>query len=112
MQLEKAHIAAPFAGIVGLRNVSVGEYISAGQALVNLEAIDPVKADFRVPEKFLSAIRVGQTIRIKVDAFPGEGFEGKVYAIDPHLDVSGGVSSSGPSFPTKTSAFAPACSRG
>ena len=89
VQLEKAHIAAPFAGIVGLRNVSVGEYISAGQALVNLEAIDPVKADFRVPEKFLSAIRVGQTIRIKVDAFPGETFEGKVYAIDPHLDVSG-----------------------
>ena len=89
VQLEKAHIIAPFAGIVGLRNVSVGEYISAGQALVNLEAIDPVKADFRVPEKFLSAIRVGQTIRIKVDAFPGEAFEGKVYAIDPHLDVSG-----------------------
>jgi membrane fusion protein (multidrug efflux system) len=89
VQLEKAHIVAPFAGIVGLRNVSVGEYISAGQALVNLEAIDPVKADFRVPERFLSAIRVGQTIRIKVDAFPGESFEGKVYAIDPHLDVSG-----------------------
>jgi membrane fusion protein, multidrug efflux system len=89
VQLEKAHIAAPFAGIVGLRNVSVGEYISAGQALVNLEAIDPVKADFRVPEKFLSAIRVGQTIRIKVDAFPGDNFEGKVYAIDPHLDVAG-----------------------
>ncbi|MGE3527853.1 MAG: efflux RND transporter periplasmic adaptor subunit [Methyloceanibacter sp.] len=89
VQLDKAHIAAPFAGIVGLRNVSVGEYISAGQALVNLEAIDPVKADFRVPEKFLPAIRVGQTIRIKVDAYPDENFEGKVYAIDPHLDVSG-----------------------
>ena len=70
VQLEKAHIVAPFSGIVGLRRVSVGEYITAGRALVNLEAIDPVKADFRVPEKFLPAIRVGQTIRIKVDAFP------------------------------------------
>jgi membrane fusion protein (multidrug efflux system) len=89
VQLEKAHITAPFAGIVGLRHVSIGEYITAGQALVNLEAIDPVKADFRVPEKFLPAIRVGQTIRIKVDAFPDESFEGKVYAIDPRLDVSG-----------------------
>ena len=88
-QLEKAHIVAPFAGIVGLRHVSVGEYITSGQALVNLEAIDPVKADFRVPEKFLPAIRVGQTIRIKVDAFPDATFEGKVYAIDPRLDVSG-----------------------
>jgi membrane fusion protein (multidrug efflux system) len=89
VQLEKAHITAPFSGIVGLRRVSVGEYITAGQALVNLEAIDPVKADFRVPEKFLPAIRVGQTIRIKVDAFPGGSFEGKVYAIDPRLDVAG-----------------------
>jgi membrane fusion protein, multidrug efflux system len=89
VQLEKAHIVAPFSGIVGLRRVSVGEYITAGQALVNLEAIDPVKADFRVPEKFLPAIRVGQTIRIKVDAFPEDSFEGKVYAIDPRLDVAG-----------------------
>jgi membrane fusion protein (multidrug efflux system) len=89
VQLEKAHIVAPFSGIVGLRRVSVGEYITAGQPLVNLEAIDPVKADFRVPEKFLPAIRVGQTIRIKVDAFPDDSFEGKVYAIDPRLDVAG-----------------------
>jgi membrane fusion protein (multidrug efflux system) len=89
VQLEKAHIVAPFSGIVGLRKVSVGEYITAGQPLVNLEAIDPVKADFRVPEKFLPAIRVRQTIRIRVDAFPGESFEGTVYAIDPRLDVSG-----------------------
>ena len=89
VQLEKTRIVAPFSGIVGLRHVSVGEYITAGQALVNLEAIDPVKADFRVPEKFLLAIRVGQTIRIKVDAFPDASFEGKVYAIDPKLDVSG-----------------------
>jgi membrane fusion protein, multidrug efflux system len=89
VQLEKAHIVAPFSGIVGLRHVSVGEYIIAGQALVNLESIDPVKADFRVPEKFLPAIQVGQTIRIKVDAFPDDSFKGKVYAIDPRLDVAG-----------------------
>ena len=89
VQLDKASIMAPFAGIVGLRRVSVGEYITAGQALVSLEAIDPVKADFRVPEKYLPAIKVGQTILIKVDAFPEDSFEGKVYAIDPHLDVAG-----------------------
>jgi membrane fusion protein, multidrug efflux system len=89
VQLEKARIVAPFSGIVGLRHVSVGEYITSGQALVNLEAIDPVKADFRVPEKFLPAIKVGQTIRIKVDAFPDAAFEGKVYATDPRLDVAG-----------------------
>ena len=89
VQLDKARIVAPFSGIVGLRHVSAGEYITSGQALVNLEAIDPVKADFRVPERFLPAIRVGQTIRIKVDAYPEDVFEGKVYAIDPRLDVAG-----------------------
>ena len=89
VQLDKARIVAPFSGIVGLRHVSAGEYITSGQALVNLEAIDPVKADFRVPERFLPAIRVGQTIRIKVDAYPEDIFEGKVYAIDPRLDVAG-----------------------
>jgi membrane fusion protein (multidrug efflux system) len=89
VQLEKAHVVAPFAGIVGLRRVSVGEYVTAGQPLVNLESIDPVKADFRVPERFLPAIKVGQTIRIRVDAFPDQTFEGKVYAIDPRLDVAG-----------------------
>ena len=89
VQLEKTRIVAPFSGIVGLRQVSVGEYITAGRALVNLEAIDPVKADFRVPEKFLPAIKVGQSIRIGVDAFPGDTFDGKVYAIDPRIDVAG-----------------------
>ena len=89
VQLGKARIVAPFSGIVGLRHVSAGEYITSGQALVNLEAIDPVKADFRVPERFLPAIRVGQIIRIKVDAYPDDIFEGKVYAIDPRLDVAG-----------------------
>lgn len=89
VQLEKTRIVAPFSGIMGLRRVSVGEYITAGQALVNIEAIDPVKVDFRVPEKFLPAIKVGQTIRITIDAFPDDTFEGKVYAIDPRLDVAG-----------------------
>jgi len=89
VQLDKTKIVAPFSGIVGLRKVSVGEYITAGKALVNLEAIDPVKADFRVPEKFLPAIKVGQKIHIGVDAFPGETFDGNVYAIDPHIDVAG-----------------------
>lgn len=89
VRLDKSRIVAPFSGIVGLRQVSVGEYITAGLALVNLEAINPIKADFRVPEKFLPAIKVGQSIRIGVDAFPGETFDGRVYAIDPRIDVAG-----------------------
>jgi membrane fusion protein (multidrug efflux system) len=89
VRLEKTRIVAPFDGIAGLRNVSVGDYVTAGQDLFNLEEIDPIKADFRIAEKFLSALRTGQAIQIAVDAFPGRSFEGEVYAIDPRIDAAG-----------------------
>jgi membrane fusion protein (multidrug efflux system) len=88
-RLERTRIIAPFAGIAGLRQVSIGDYITAGQDIVNLEDIDPIKVDFRVAEKFLSAVRVGQTIQVGVDAYPGTVFEGEVYAIDPRIDIQG-----------------------
>ncbi|HXK53345.1 MAG TPA: efflux RND transporter periplasmic adaptor subunit, partial [Hyphomicrobiales bacterium] len=70
-RLARTRISAPFDGIAGLRQVSIGDYISAGQDVVNLEDIDPIKVDFRVAEKFLSAVRTGQTIQVRVDAYPG-----------------------------------------
>jgi membrane fusion protein (multidrug efflux system) len=51
--------------------------------------LDPIKLDFRVPEAALPRIESGQTVRVEVDAFPGERFSGSVYAIDPQLDASG-----------------------
>lgn len=89
VKLEKTRLVAPFDGIAGLRQVSVGDYVTTGQDLFNLEDIDPIKVDFRVAEKFLPAIRTGQTIEISVDAYPGRNFEGKVYAIDPRIDAAG-----------------------
>ena len=89
VKLEKTRLTAPFAGIVGLRLVSVGDYITVGQDLFNLEDIDPVKADFRVSERYLSAVRPGQTIEIGVDAYPGRVFKGEVLAIDPRIDAAG-----------------------
>jgi membrane fusion protein (multidrug efflux system) len=88
-RLEKTRITAPFDGVVGLRQVSVGEYVTPGQDLVNLEDIDPIKVDFRVPERFLSAVQVGQPIEAKVEAWPDRTFEGEVYAIDPQVDAGG-----------------------
>lgn len=88
-RIEKLTVKAPFAGVVGLRNVSVGDYVDAGEAIVNLEQIDPLKVDFRVAEVFLAAVRTGQTIEVSLDAFPGERFTGAVYAIDPLIDESG-----------------------
>lgn len=88
-RLAKLTIEAPFAGVVGLRKVSVGDFVNVGQDMVNLEQIDPLKADFRVAEIYLGAVAPGQKIKIDVDAFPGESFAGEVYAIDPLIDEGG-----------------------
>lgn len=88
-RLDKFTLVAPWDGIAGLRKVSVGAYINVGQEIVNIEQIDPLKVDFRVPENFLSAVRTGQQIEVVADAFPGRNFPGKVYAIDPLVDESG-----------------------
>lgn len=85
-QLAKTRIVAPFAGIAGLRQVSPGDYVKEGQPLVNLEALDVMKVDFRLSESALSAVAVGQTLALEVDAYPGQSFAGQVYAIDPRLD--------------------------
>ncbi len=88
-QLDKQVITAPFDGVLGLRKVSVGDFVQAGKDIVNLEDIDTLKLDFRVPEMFLPAVKVGQTVKVAVDAFGGRGFDGTVYAIDPLVDVNG-----------------------
>ena len=88
-RLEKTRINAPFSGVLGLRRVSVGDYVNPGQDIVNLEDIDPIKVDFRVPESALRLLREGQRIEVQVDAFPGQAFQGEVYAIDPQVDVQG-----------------------
>ena len=88
-RLQKATITAPFEGVIGLSDVAVGRFMSPGDRIVNLEAIDPLKVDFRVPELFLSALRVGQPVAITVDAFPDREFRGEVYAIDPLVDIEG-----------------------
>jgi len=88
-RLEKATITAPFAGMVGLRAVSTGAYVTPGTRIVELAKIDPIKVDFRVPELVLSSLRVGQQIRVAVDALPGRAFEGEVYVIDPIVDENG-----------------------
>ena len=88
-RLEKMSIAAPFNGITGLRRVSVGDYLSPGADIVNLEQIDPLKIDFRVPEIFLPSVKDGAKIDVTVDAFPGRTFTGRIYAIDPLIDQAG-----------------------
>lgn len=88
-RLAKLTIIAPFDGRVGLRGVSVGAYATPGEAIVNLEKIDQLKLDFRVPETRFTLVSVGQDVEFTVDAFPDRRFGGKIYAIDPQVDVNG-----------------------
>ena len=88
-RLEKTVIAAPFDGVLGLRSVSVGQYLAEGDPIFKLEAIDPLKVDFRVPEVYFGNVRIGQTIKVTVDALPGDPIAGNVYAIDPLIDEQG-----------------------
>ena len=88
-RLTKLEIKAPFSGLVGLRSISVGDYVKDGQDIVNLEGVDPLKVDFKVPEIYLKQVRVGQWLQIALDAFPNQNFDGRVFAINPLLDANG-----------------------
>jgi membrane fusion protein (multidrug efflux system) len=88
-RLGKMEIRAPFSGFVGLRSVSVGDYVKEGQDIVNLEAVDPLKVDFRVPEVFLAQVRNGQSLQVTVDAIEGKSWNGQVVAINPLIDANG-----------------------
>ncbi len=87
--LRRTVIRAPFAGRLGLRNVSPGAYLRPGDPIVKLDAIDPIKVDFNIPEGFARQVQVGQTLAVTVDAVPGTTFPGQVIAVAPQFDAQG-----------------------
>jgi membrane fusion protein (multidrug efflux system) len=88
-RIAKATIRAPFAGTIGLRQVSIGDYVKEGQDMVNLESLDPLKVDFRLPELALSQVKPGQTLQVTLDAIPDKAYDGRVFAINPLIDANG-----------------------
>ena len=88
-RLSKMRIIAPFDGAVGIRSVSLGDYVKDGTDLVNVEDVHILKVDFRLPERNFSQVRVGQTIEVVADALPGERWQGRIEAINPRVDAGG-----------------------
>lgn len=88
-RLDKMRIKAPFAGVVGIRNVSIGDYVKEGQELINLEDIGTLKIDFRLPESYLGQLKPGQSVEISTDALPGQRFAAVLDAINPLVDTNG-----------------------
>lgn len=78
-------ILAPFAGRLGIRHVELGQYISPGLAMVSLQALDPVWVDFPMPEQNVGKLRVGQTVQLSVDAYPGKVFAGTIASLDARV---------------------------
>jgi membrane fusion protein, multidrug efflux system len=86
-QLAKTEIRAPFNGVVGLRYVSEGEYVSSATLIATLQQIDPVKIEFDIPEKYGSYVKKGSTIDFTVTGADTK-YKGTVYAIEPMVDLS------------------------
>jgi membrane fusion protein (multidrug efflux system) len=86
--IAKKTIRAPFAGVLGIRLVNLGQILSAGDAIVSLQALDPIFVNFSLPQQQLARIQPGLTVRVKTDALPGEIIEGKITAINPQVESS------------------------
>ena len=86
--VDKKLLRAPFSGHLGIRAVDLGQYLTAGTAIVTLQALDPIFVDFTLPQQALSQISVGLPIVAAIDTFPGTQFAGKITAINPKVDVN------------------------
>ncbi len=84
--IEKKKIRAPFTGLLGIRQVDLGEYLAPGSNIVPLEALDPIFVDYSLPERNFAALSVGQAVAIEVQAYPGQRFEGRIQALNPGID--------------------------
>ena len=86
---QRLKIVAPFDGIAGIRGVNVGDYLKDGADIVNIEDLDAVYVDFRLPERLQSKVRTGQTAQVAFDALPGVRYAAVVQAISPQIDADG-----------------------
>ncbi|MBK7105758.1 MAG: efflux RND transporter periplasmic adaptor subunit [Ignavibacteriae bacterium] len=84
-QIAKTEIRAPFDGIVGLRSVSIGSYITPQIQVATIQSINPIKVDFAVPQKYYSEIKIGKSIEFAIPNVE-KIFSGKIYAVEPKID--------------------------
>ena len=84
--IDKKTIRAPFAGRLGIRQVNLGESLEARKAIVSLQSLTPVYADFSLPQQNLSQLKTGQPVQVTCDAYPDQKFDGVLTAINPDLD--------------------------
>ena len=84
--IAKKTIRAPFSGVLGIRNISVGQYLAKGSPLVSLQDLDAVLVEFSLPQQRLGDLQPGLTVEVTADAYPGQLFTGTLSAINPDID--------------------------
>lgn len=85
--IAKKAIRAPFTGRLGLRLVNLGQIIRDGEAITNLQTLDPIYVNFSLPQQRIPQLAIGNVVRVTTDAAPGKTFEGKINAINPEVDM-------------------------
>ena len=83
--LADTTVRSPFAGVVGERFVSVGDYVTRGTKVASVMRVDPLRVELTVPEQFVSAVATGRAVTFEVDSYPGETFTGQVRFVSPSL---------------------------
>jgi membrane fusion protein (multidrug efflux system) len=84
--IERKTVRAPFSGILGLRHVNLGQYLSGGDPLVTLQSLDPIHVNFAVPQQATGEMRIGRSVRIRTDGPEAEELTGRVTALDSVVD--------------------------
>ena len=84
--IARKTLRAPFAGVVGIRQINLGQYLNTGDAVVTLQSFDPIYVNFSLPQQNLSQLTVGQSVEINMDAYGDKVFPGKVTAINSLVD--------------------------
>ena len=84
--IDKKTIRAPFDGRLGIRQVSLGQFLRSGAAVVELQMLDPIYINFALPQQNVAQVVAGQPVRVSVDAYPNEVFAGTVNALNPDVD--------------------------
>jgi membrane fusion protein (multidrug efflux system) len=86
--IAKKTLRAPFAGTLGIRLVNLGQMLKEGETIVSLQSLDPIFADFALPQQVLSRLKPGLAVRVTCDAWPGESFTGTITALDAEIDAN------------------------
>lgn len=85
--LDRKVVRAPFDGVLGIRQVSLGDIVAPGDAIVRLQSLDPIYVDFTVPERHRGSVHPGQALELSVAAWPGQTFTGELMVVSPDVDV-------------------------